>query len=584
MSERFERIFTLPGNLYAAGAPVIISAGALLRDTENGRILAQLKFQSISPNPIKAVKVHIFPLDTVGKSLGGEISYDYLDLNAERDAEFGQKKAIPVANPATRSFTAEVTEVAFADNSLWTTDDKQWAPLPESVPIENALGDREMAKQYRLRYGQNARYQPAKIDGIWLCTCGAVNAEEEEKCHVCGSEAGALFSCDLKELKAETAERVEQETAVEKKQAQKRKRFASVLIPVAIVCIAAILLATKVFIPGSKYKQATALLDAGQYDEAIAAFEALGEYKDSTEQAKEANLAKTEAKNAVKYEDAMHLLESGLYDGAIKFFTELGDYRDSTKRLEAAVNAKKYEEAKKLAASDDWYAAYHLFIELGEYEDAKHLALQIKEEYPFSCVEVGERVFFGSYEQDNNFENGKEPIEWFVVDVTEDKVSLLSVYCLDVQRFSAKLVENVIYHEELYRKMYPDGHYKEIAGAWEDTTLYKWLNDYFIVTAFNEHEKNGLTDPVSLQSYHMACDLPTNMKQLLVSEYAKSLDNDIHFLWLALNAEKHFQNKSEISTGAVSYWRGEYRVDNENYARVSKLGGVRPVITVRTDY
>ena len=39
MSERYSRLFSLPENLYAEGAPVVIAAGALLKESRNGLYL-----------------------------------------------------------------------------------------------------------------------------------------------------------------------------------------------------------------------------------------------------------------------------------------------------------------------------------------------------------------------------------------------------------------------------------------------------------------------------------------------------------------------------------------------------------------
>ena len=43
MSERYSKLSALPENLYSTGAPVIIAAGALLKDNQTGKVLAQLK-------------------------------------------------------------------------------------------------------------------------------------------------------------------------------------------------------------------------------------------------------------------------------------------------------------------------------------------------------------------------------------------------------------------------------------------------------------------------------------------------------------------------------------------------------------
>ena len=48
MAERFERLYKLSENLYIDGAPIIISAGALLKDTATGSVVAQIKFHSVS--------------------------------------------------------------------------------------------------------------------------------------------------------------------------------------------------------------------------------------------------------------------------------------------------------------------------------------------------------------------------------------------------------------------------------------------------------------------------------------------------------------------------------------------------------
>ena len=75
----------MPENLYASGAPVVSAAGALLNDNQTGKVIAQLKMRNISTKSIKAAKVCIRPLDTVGNALGAEVEYQYLDLAVNPD-------------------------------------------------------------------------------------------------------------------------------------------------------------------------------------------------------------------------------------------------------------------------------------------------------------------------------------------------------------------------------------------------------------------------------------------------------------------------------------------------------------------
>ena len=94
MSERYTRLFALEENLYSDGSPVVISAGALLKDNQTGAVLAQLKIRNIGSKMIKAAAVRITCFDTVGKPLEGTAEKEYLDLTAGRDEEFGQKSLV----------------------------------------------------------------------------------------------------------------------------------------------------------------------------------------------------------------------------------------------------------------------------------------------------------------------------------------------------------------------------------------------------------------------------------------------------------------------------------------------------------
>ena len=95
--------------------------------------------------------------------------------------------------------------------------------------------------------------------------------------------------------------------------------------------------------------------------------------------------------------------------------------------------------------------------------------VQVPALYPVAHAEnlsVGNTVFFGQYEQNNNLTDGKERIEWIVLDVQKDKVWLLSKYALDCQPYNTT----------------------NRSVAWETCTLRTWLNDAFIKEAFTEDE------------------------------------------------------------------------------------------------
>ena len=137
------------------------------------------------------------------------------------------------------------------------------------------------------------------------------------------------------------------------------------------------------------YASAQELLKDGKFDEAIAAFTALGDYSDSVTQVTAAKQQKQEteqeAENRAAYEAAERLLTVGNYDAAIEAFTALGDYADASDRAaeaeaakqaaeEEAANKEAYAAAEKLLGEKKYADAKAAFEALGEYSDAKEKA------------------------------------------------------------------------------------------------------------------------------------------------------------------------------------------------------------------
>lgn len=94
--------------------------------------------------------------------------------------------------------------------------------------------------------------------------------------------------------------------------------------------------------------------------------------------------------------------------------------------------------------------------------------------------QVGDYVFFGSYEQDNDQTNGKEPIKWQIMDMDGNNALLFSVLLLDNQRYNE-----------------PEGIYGDSsrhARAYASCDLKDWLNRDFVVAAFTQDEYGTIVD------------------------------------------------------------------------------------------
>lgn len=339
MGERYSRLYSLPENLYAIGSPVIISAGALLKDEKTGKVLAQLKLKNIAGKTIKAASVSILLFDTVGKPLGAAIAYQYLDLSAKRDEEFGAKTPILLPNAATRIISVAVTEIAFSDNTIWTAESAAWEVLPQSETLDSVLRDQELIRQYRIEYGADCQYISKTWRGLWYCSCGAINREQEPVCYRCGKSQAVLQNMDLAKLREKCDERLaaEAKKAAEKRaavavRARKLTKMAAIGIFTAILVIVVGCLFKQVIIPNIKYHNAVTLLETGQYDEAVVAFEALDGYKDSAEQIPEC-----------KYLSAVALMDAGQYQEAMALFAECEGYKDAKKFIGDILPALVYK-------------------------------------------------------------------------------------------------------------------------------------------------------------------------------------------------------------------------------------------------
>ncbi|MCQ2418864.1 MAG: DUF6273 domain-containing protein [Clostridia bacterium] len=273
-------------------------------------------------------------------------------------------------------------------------------------------------------------------------------------------------------------ERAIANSAARKKSMKKLRKILIIVCSILVVCAALAIVTYKVLLPMWHYKNAVSLLKSAKYDKAISEFEDLDGYKDSDERITECMKAK-----------AAKLLKDEKYEEAYEVYEELGDTR--------AILVSKCNRAADLLEDGFEYSGYSLLEEMGisylskevqyetvdslvengraqtaflilrglNYTDTKEKRAELVAQYP-EVLLVGEVVEFGSIEQDNNTYNGKEPIEWVVVDKQDGKVLLVSKNILDCKPYSA-------------------------AGnpAWSSSDLRKRLNDTFLVQAFTEEEQ-----------------------------------------------------------------------------------------------
>ncbi|MBR5995617.1 MAG: hypothetical protein IK026_03460 [Eubacteriaceae bacterium] len=229
-----------------------------------------------------------------------------------------------------------------------------------------------------------------------------------------------------------------------KRTAKKLKRAIAIVTSIIVACVVSLIVLFTVIIPKVKYNKAMTLLESGEYESAYMLLEELG---------------KNDVITSNKYDRAVALVDSCEYEAASELLEEI----DASYR---------YDKALVLIDSGKYEHAYMLLKDLN-YKNSADILESIRpqcKELLLSIAQVGDYVLFGSYEQDNNYSNGKEDIEWLVLAKEGNRMLLISRYGLDCQE----------YHTTT--KLYDD-------VTWETCSVRKWLNGIFISSAFSSDEQ-----------------------------------------------------------------------------------------------
>ena len=220
----------------------------------------------------------------------------------------------------------------------------------------------------------------------------------------------------------------------------------------------------------SYYTKGETLREAQDWDGAVRAFSMAGRYSDAPTQIRATYYAKGEA-----------LREAEDWNGAIEAFTQAGRYSDA----KTQVTETHYRHAAALYRDAKYDEAYALYLTIAGYNDVDSLlqtddnllaaaaaAAAARKAKLASFQNVGGYVTLGHYEQDNNNGNGKEEIEWLVLDYDEanHRALLISRYGLNAKPYNTS----------------------NTSVTWDTCTLRTWLNSVFLNAAFTADERAAI--------------------------------------------------------------------------------------------
>ena len=168
--------------------------------------------------------------------------------------------------------------------------------------------------------------------------------------------------------------------------------------------------------------------------------------------------------------DGFLLLYKRLDSGVFRWpRNELNGYRDSEAQIEkcnTAIKDRNYNIALTLYNDGQYTEAISIFQALNGYKDSEALIVKCKAD-TLKNPKVGDTIYWGTYEQDNDTSNGKEDIEWLVLAIDGNKALVISKYALDCQEYNA-------YRADI---------------TWKKCSLRTWMNGPFLNNAFSADEQ-----------------------------------------------------------------------------------------------
>ena len=289
----------------------------------------------------------------------------------------------------------------------------------------------------------------------------------------------------------------------------------------------------------------------------------MGEYADSSQREKK-----------LWYEVGLIRQETKKWDEAIAAFTAAGDNDEAKKHTEECLYQKAIflcEKTKTGEATAEQAIGALLAISNPEhFKQARDAFKDANVFYERWAAEfrTGNTILFGMYEQDNDLNNGPEPISWKIICSQDGKALLLSEKVIDAMSFmkgKRRTETSNLSSEEI----------------WRQSEIYEWIRDVFSnsfstqeTAMFTAHETGDILFILDNIEYKRYCG-EEDSSAVAASLYAAGKDGTHHdLLYYRKNSDGN-----RVPGTAVMQWIRTGAIKEESYLYPDDLGmiaGVRP--------
>lgn len=330
-------------------------------------------------------------------------------------------------------------------------------------------------------------------------------------------------------------------------------KIAVIGIGVALFIILAAAALVLYIVPEKKYKDACELMNAKKYDEAIASFEDLGDYKDSPEKIEEIQRIRKDE----EYDSAVQLMNDTKYDEAIKAFEALNGYKDSNKKIDEINTIRKdaeYDSAVQLMNDSKYEEAITAFTNLNGYRDSNEKINEIGkiifEEKYASAEEAFNNGDYDTalalYKETTPYKESRDRIIDIKNRLSSGDIMFLGTY--NNEPIAWKIVEMHGYNEALLLAETPVRNLPisdDIADvSYENSYIAKWLEEDF-TEQFTDKDLSKIIDTEGKKIFLLSED---DVNRLKNSGVDLTLDTD---WWISSDARigyKYVSASGEISS------------------------------------
>ncbi len=182
-----------------------------------------------------------------------------------------------------------------------------------------------------------------------------------------------------------------------------------------------------------------------------------------------------------QYNEALTLFNSKEYEQAIAAFEQLGNYKDSKFKIDEAQEAlleESYIAAEDCYKNQQYVEAIKLYEQLDDYKDSKD-----KIEHIYNMFATGGKIYFGEYKD--------KPVSWNILHTDKEKMLLVTEYPVETLAFNNEL-KNITWETSSIREWLNDDFLNEFSDEQKNRILVsvsKDVNDKVFLLSQEEYEQ-----------------------------------------------------------------------------------------------